>query len=313
MNRYRLSPAAKSNHKIEEEKHMTKKMLLMHPTNLAWRKMIWLAVAVTATAWGQTLHSGRRGVVPNEIGSFAQLAVGGGQWTTTFTVVNTGTAVADITLNFYNNDGSPLTLTLNLPQSNSSQTVASFTDTLSPDQGVIIQTVPFGTIGNAPTTGWADLSSDGTVNGFAVFTDSVSAVQEQQAAVPLDTRDDPGYLLFFDNTNGFSTGVAVANQDVGTQATVVAVIRDDTGNMITTQQIPLAAGGHTSFVLSSMFTQTANIRGTVEFDAPSGGQIVVLGLAFNPENAFTSIPTLSLATATGVADVRPAKVPALNQ
>jgi hypothetical protein len=274
----------------------------MCPTNLAWQKMIWLAVAVTATAWAQS----------SAIGSFAQLAVGGGQWTTTFTVVNTGTTVADITLNFYNADGSPLTLTLNLPQTASSQTTASFLDTLNPDESVIIQTAPFGTLGSAPTTGWANLLSDATVDGFAVFTDSVSPIQQQQAAVPLDMRTNPAYLLFFDNTNGFATGVAVANQVTDTPATVIAVIRDDLGNIITTQQIQLAAGGQTSFVLSNTFAETANIRGTVEFDAPAGGHIVVLGLAFNPENAFTSIPTFSTA-ATAVPAVRTAKVPASNQ
>jgi hypothetical protein len=42
-----------------------------------------------------------------------------------------------------------------------------------------------------------------------------------------------------------------------------------------------------AFVLATNYPMSANLRGTVEFDA---AEIGVLGLAFNPESAFTSIP-----------------------
>jgi hypothetical protein len=42
------------------------------------------------------------------------------------------------------------------------------------------------------------------------------------------------------------------------------------------------------------FPVTANIRGTIEFDTPPGGQISVLGLRFTPpNNALTTIPALA--------------------
>ena len=42
------------------------------------------------------------------------------------------------------------------------------------------------------------------------------------------------------------------------------------------------------------FPVTANIRGTIEFDTPPGGQISVLGLRFTPpNNSLTTIPALA--------------------
>ena len=42
------------------------------------------------------------------------------------------------------------------------------------------------------------------------------------------------------------------------------------------------------------FPVTANIRGTIEFDTPAGGQISVLGLRFTPpNNALTTIPAIA--------------------
>ena len=55
----------------------------------------------------------------------------------------------------------------------------------------------------------------------------------------------------------------------------------------------LPAQGHTAFVLATDFPTTANLRGTVAFSEPDGGQVSVLGLSFNPASAFTSIPAVT--------------------
>jgi hypothetical protein len=47
-------------------------------------------------------------------------------------------------------------------------------------------------------------------------------------------------------------------------------------------------------VLSTKYAATANKRGTIEFDTPSGGQISALGIRFTPpNNALTTIPALA--------------------
>ncbi len=115
--------------------------------------------------------------------------------------------------------------------------------------------------------------------------------------MPLETRNANSYLLAFDNTNGLALGVAVYN--ASTQyANIGIVIRDDTGVQIGSAgaTIPLLGNGHTAFVLSSQYPVTANLRGTIEFDTPAGGQISVLGIRTTPNgsnNTLTTIPALA--------------------
>jgi hypothetical protein len=143
-------------------------------------------------------------------------------------------------------------------------------------------------------TGSAQLGATGAVGGFAIFHLIPSA---QEAVVPMETRNASSYLLAFDNTAGVVLGVAVEN--VSSQAaTIPVVIRDDSGALIGPPGAALAldAKGHTSFVLTTQYPVTANLRGTIEFDTPSGGQISVLGIRTTPlgsSNTLTTVPALA--------------------
>ena len=55
-------------------------------------------------------------------------------------------------------------------------------------------------------TGSAQLSTTGNVSGFVIFRHN-----DQEAVVPLESRNANSYLLAFDNTNGTATGIAVNN------------------------------------------------------------------------------------------------------
>jgi hypothetical protein len=223
------------------------------------------------------------------VGSIAHIASGGGQWTTTITLINPGATTAQATLNFFDNNGNALQLPLTFPQGTLSPlTTATLTTTLNAGAGLVLQTAG---LNDGLSTGWAQLQSNGNVSGFAVFTDTVSAQQQQQAVAPVQVPNSGAYMLWFDNTNGFGTGVALANTSAQ-PATVNVVIRNDSGAQISTQSIALPALGHTSFLLATQYGMTANLRGTLEFDPPSNGQITVLGLSFNPASAFTSVPPL---------------------
>jgi hypothetical protein len=140
--------------------------------------------------------------------------------------------------------------------------------------------------------GWAQLLTNGTIGGFAVFSQAIgNAVQD--AEVSLDHRNASGYMVPFDNTNGSATGVALANvsaQGVNTALT----IRGDTGAAILTDTITVPAMGHTSFNLLDRYaSMTAQRRGTLEFRTPAAGQISVLGLRFNATGAFSTIPAIA--------------------
>ena len=147
-----------------------------------------------------------------------------------------------------------------------------------------------GPLANPVVTGSAQLTASGNVGGFVIFRYNPNG---QEAVVPMETRNASAYLLAFDNTAGTATGVAL--NTVSTQAANIPVIvRDDTGAQIATDTLNLAANGHLAFTLvTDKYPETANIRGTIEFDAPAGTQIGALGIRIPMAHTFTTLPALA--------------------
>ena len=237
------------------------------------------------------------------IGSAPHLAADE-NWTTTFTLVNQSSTSATALLSFFGDAAdptgdNPLLLPLIFPQQSSTsepQMKAWFEQQLSSNASLIATTA--GPQTPPVLVGSAQLSATGPVDGFAIFHQIVTA---QEAVVPLESRIAGSYLLAFDNAGGATLGVAVEN--VSRQnATIPVTVRDDSGNLIaeSSSTISLGGNGHTSFVLSDKYPNTAGRRGTIEFDTPAGGQLSVLGLRFTPpNNALTTIPALANVGAGG--------------
>ena len=217
----------------------------------------------------------------------AHLASGAG-WLTTFTLTNTGTSEANIQLNFYDDNGNPVSLPLMFEDSGETTTTATVSQTIAAGATLVIATNAKSNA--ALVTGSAELTSQGgNTSGFAVFHYNPNA---QEAVVPLQTGNATGYVLAFDNTNGLTTGMAVAN--ISNQSVKIPmIVRDDTGAQLGTATIDLAAHGHTSFLLANTYSFTQDKRGTVEFDTPSNGQISALGIRSAPSGSFTTIPALA--------------------
>jgi hypothetical protein len=226
----------------------------------------------------------------------AQIASAGlsatGNWTTTFTIVNNGATATAIHMNFFDDNGNPLPLPQIFPQTSPAPvgTAASLDRTLGPGAVLIVQTTGPSTQG--VQTGWAQLLYNGNVGAYAVFGQSTNGASTQEAVVPLETRTPASFVIPFDTTGGYATGVALANVSTAA-ANITLVIRDDNGVALQTTSLALAAQGHTSFDLVSRFGATAQRRGTLEFQTPAGGQISVLGLRFTPGPAFSTIPALA--------------------
>ena len=219
-------------------------------------------------------------------GSMAQVASGSG-WQTTFTLVNTGTAPAEAQLNFFDNNGNPLSLPLTFLQTGTVITSASISQTIAAGATLVVLTQ--GSNGGVSVVGSAQLSTAGDISGFAVFRYNPTG---QEAVVPLSAVNVNDYLLAFDNTSGLATGLALAN--VSNQAvSVPVVLRDDTGASLGTAAVNLAANGHASFVLTDNYASVAGKRGTIEVDTPAGAQISVLGIRSTPTGAVTTIPVLA--------------------
>jgi hypothetical protein len=209
-------------------------------------------------------------------GTFAHLVSGGG-WQTTFTLVNTGSAAATAMLSFFADSGDAVFLPVGFALTEGGSGFGSSVIESIPAGGSLIVLVE-DTGSPVTTSGSAVLTTTGNVGGFAVFRYNPTG---QEAVVPLQTVNAPSYILAFDDTGDLSTGLAIAN--VAAQAAGVNVIvRNDTGAQIGTGLINLPAHGHTSFMLtdtsSGGWAFTAGVRGTVELDTPSSGQIAPLGL-----------------------------------
>ncbi len=230
-----------------------------------------------------TVIAGSGSVLGNGGGSIAQVASGGG-WQTTFTIANTSTVASQAELSFFDNSGNPLELPLTGVESSTTVTKSTLTETVAPGATLVISTQA-----SIALVGSAQLTASNAVSGFAVFRYNPTG---QEAVVPLETRNASAYVLAFDNTNGVSTGVAIANSSAQS-AKVRAALRDSSGASLGTEIINLPAHGHTSFVLASAYASVAGKQGSVEFDVPGGGAVSVLGLRATPGGALTTIPVLA--------------------
>ena len=227
-------------------------------------------------------------------GSIAHIATGNG-WQTTFVLVNTGTAAAQVNLNFYADvTGAPQSLPISFPQTGGTVTNAtSVSQTLAAGASLYVQSdAPESN--PAPTEGSAQLTTNGNVSGFVIFRYNPIG---QEAVVPLESRIANGFLVAFDNTGGTATGIAV-NSVSAASVNVPVIVRDDAGNQLTTDTLNLNANGHLAFTLGSSQTgfkypQTANLRGTIEFDTPVGAQIGALGIRIPVAHTFTTLPALA--------------------
>jgi Putative Ig domain len=222
-------------------------------------------------------------------GSIAHIATGNG-WQTTFVLVNTGNSSAQVNLNLFADiTGAPLAIPLSLPQTGTGSTASSVSQSLAAGASLYVTSAAPAS-NPAPTIGSAQLTTNGNVGGFVIFRYNPNG---QEAVVPLESRTANGFVIAFDNTAGTATGIAV--NSVSAQAVNVPVIvRDDMGNQIATDTLNLAAKGHLAFTLvSDKYAQTANIRGTIEFDTPPGSQIGALGIRIPIAHTFTTLPALA--------------------
>jgi hypothetical protein len=221
---------------------------------------------------------------PQSGGSLAHLAVGNG-WTSTVELVNFGGTTAQAHLAFFADDGSPLPLPLAF--ATNSATTSTVDQTMAPHSRVVIQSTALDS--DPLQTGSAQLTAHGSVSGFIRLR---YGPRNQEAIVPIESRNSSAYIVAFDNTNGLAAGVAVANLSANA-VTIPVLIRDGSGVQLGSGVVTLAANGHSAFVLSDQFVAAANQSGTVEFDAPAGSQISVLGLRFPASGAFSTIPVVA--------------------
>ena len=174
-------------------------------------------------------------------GSAAQLA-SGHYWETTLTLVNKGNFSARAKVEFFDNQGNPLVLPVTFPATPGVPAVMISTLERTLAAGASLSFSSTGPV-DIETVGWARLSSDGDVGGFAIFRQNVDGAQE--ALVPMEIGNPGAWLQWFDNTGTFASGVAVVNNTVN-PASIPVIVRDEAGAQIYSQPLELPGLGHVS-------------------------------------------------------------------
>jgi hypothetical protein len=209
----------------------------------------------------------------------------GSSWSTSLLVTNLSLIPELCTIRFYKDDGSPW----RIGAAGSGDSIAA---PLVPGETRVFDLSQAGNL----EQGWAVLipgtPSATRISGFAVFQLRISATLSSEAVVGMTNVTDRQFVVLYDNTSGFDTGVALANPNPLTALTITATVRNDTGRVLSTDTLSLPALGHTSFSMPQKFPASANQRGSLLISSSPSG-IVGLGLRFNSFLTFTSFPALT--------------------
>ncbi|MEO8096754.1 MAG: hypothetical protein ABI811_03575 [Acidobacteriota bacterium] len=222
---------------------------------------------------------------PSLRGSIAHFVSQDG-WQEDVVILNTGTSETSGQLKFSAENGAAMPVPLTDQKTGMTSVVASL-DSDFTSRGMLpitsrgLATLPL-------LVGSTRLYGDQNLDGFAIFRFKPT---NQEAVVPLETRNSPAYILAFDNTNHMSTGVAISSI-FDRASSVDIIIRNDQGVQIGTSAIQLAAYGHTSFVLADRLPVTKDLRGTLEIVTPELGRLSAVGIRFTPPGTLTTIPVL---------------------
>lgn len=203
----------------------------------------------------------------------AQIA-DGASWKTSFQVISLDTIPLSYAMRSWDDNG----ISLQLPLAN----------------GALSGILPAGGVAflesqgtaNDLSQGWAEIAASGPIAVLTIFKQSVPGRPDSEGTV-IAAQSGSRILLPFDNTRGYTTGVAVANTNQ-TQTLDISLQFQLENGLQGSGSMTLGPRAHTAFVVPSNFPVLAGVRGTITFTTPSA-DLSVLGLRFSPTTSFTSL------------------------
>ena len=152
----------------------------------------------------------------------------------------------------------------------------------------------FVSVGDVPlTTGYATvISNSSAILGTAMFSqfDAGGNVLGEAAipmAIPLSRQ-----ALFVDTTNGFRTGLAVANPN-NIPLLVHFELVGDTGRLVTSTSLEIGPSGHIAVYLDQLFPGLESMVGRLQFWAMN--PLTSVALRFSPSGlTFTTLAPLAI-------------------
>jgi virginiamycin B lyase len=228
-----------------------------------------------------------RAQVPARAGVFSQIAAGAG-WSTLITLINNSASAVPLTVAFYGDDGTALTLPITVTQLGATQarTTNFVSQTLAAHSTMLISAGGQSQSGNS---GWADVTSVGELGGYAIFRWTQQSGSFSEGTAPLSGQYSNTLTVPYDNTDVFFTGAALVNL-AATAESVTATAWDDRGNQLGTETLTIPENGHVAFLFPSLISLTSGGLGQVQFQ--SSGGLAGLGLRFTTLGTLTSIPVM---------------------
>jgi sugar lactone lactonase YvrE len=205
----------------------------------------------------------------------------GGAWYNALYFSNTTGAAANVKLDFFDDNGSPL----DVPFLGIAPAHSRSVD-LEPGTTAILE-VPNGA-GDVSQQGWAEAALPPGVIAYGVLRQVIPGRADQEAGVPFSPETSLTAEMIYDETR-FSTAVAILNpsdQQVGVTVTTFGA----DGASVGTAELPLAPRAKLATILRDIpgLSGMSGKRGRVVFSVANGA-VSVLSLRVGSE-AFTSIP-----------------------
>jgi hypothetical protein len=147
--------------------------------------------------------------------------------------------------------------------------------------------------GAEAVSGWARVVSARALAGTVVFRRTL-ATGVQESAVPLRRSAPARWLFPFDERVGTVTGLALANSDPESAASVRVLAMNEAGTPFHDAALPaVPALGHRAFVLSELIPELKHRRGVLELSV-SGGAVAAVPLRFSAEGVMSSVEAQAL-------------------
>lgn len=219
---------------------------------------------------------------------FPQVAVGAG-WRTTIFLSNATASPATATLVFTGNDGGPFYNNW-VDEGGNNLSNGSSTFTVNLNSG---ESRKYVSLDDHPlVSGYAMVTANASVLGAAMFSlldggGNVTAEAGVPMAIPLGKQ-----AVFVDTTNGFRTGVAIANPNSGSLEVHFELL-SDTGALLTSTIQTLPPLAHVALFTDQLFPGVGPMVGRLQYWCMN--PMVSVALRFSPSVEFTTIPPIAVA------------------
>ncbi len=241
-----------------------------------------LALAAGAAYGQQSTTSGQPAIV-------SQVADGDG-WQTLISLNNIDASPSLYKLSFFDDNGAPLSLQTNILTgpviygsipAHGSVTIQTAGSQLSLAQGwALVETIFVEQFDSTIAPG-------ATTAGTVIFRRPPTVPRPVEASEPLDFSAKSQWVLPFDHTNGYTSGIALVNPSASQDLSVFLTFYDTSGAILLQPSFTLPHGQHKAITLTQQYPQVIGRFGTLKITT-SGPAVNVLGFHVSSTGVFTS-------------------------